>query len=247
MQEFLSEYQSVKQRFQKLAETEEYQKKCRHYLSEIDRLTIVADSLLVQIPQYRTVCETDIVHRQYASGCKYLHRGFYAPSPVIERVVVGVKRGKLLKRLSARCKPSFEYGFNAEGQLLRSKQLLDHQVISTEYLFYQENKTYGITIDSNGSFQTVTEELFENDTLIRYTKADFAPFSELYCYRISCEEYHYNTESLHMDWHQLMPPLQELEFLPEIEPLPYPVYRCNSYDFVRKGDQLIFANNIMDI
>lgn len=244
MEELLSDYERAKQRLQELSETEAYQQGCRHFRSECDRLAEIGLSLMGQIDQLRKTCETDTVRLEYASGCKYLHRGFYAPSPVIHLIVGGVKRGKLLKRVTAKANPAFEYGFNAAGQLLWCNQLCNHEVVSTEYLIYEENAVYAVTVDSSGHLQTVTEEIRENGRLITYSKGLYSTFNgEATCYDFSCEEYTYDKEDIqYCHWHHFMPsPQNTPSSLKELglELSPHSIYRKDLFFFERADGQLI--------
>lgn len=243
MEELLSDFERAKQRLQELSETEEYQQSCRHFSTECDRLAEIGLSLLGRIDQLRQTCETDTVRREYASGCKYLHRGFYAPSPVIHLMVVGIKRGRLLKRMTAKANPAFEYGFNAEGLLLWCKQLRNRKVTYTEFLVYEENAVRGITIDNFGNLQTVTEEIWENGRIITYSKGRYTAFiSAASCHELDCEEYTYDREDIQCcHWHHFMiPPQDTPPFAKELglELSPHPIYRKDLFFFERTDGQL---------
>lgn len=240
MKELLSDFQLAKQRLQELAETEEYQKDCQHFQSEVVRLTTWANSLLPRIPQLQEEYFAATTRREYASGCKYLHRGFYAPSPVIDQIIVNTKRGKLLKRLTARANPAFEYGFHQDGRLLWCRQLENRQPVSTEFLVYEDHAVYGILLDSRGALQTVTEELFCENERLRYTKAMFTPYhSQTDCFELSCEEYLQKDGKFYTLWHRFTP--NTISFDPLILDeettitLPsFPIYRCDLYAFEKK-------------
>ena len=248
MDQFESLLASANQRLQRLSQTEDYQKNCPHFLSECDRLTQLAASLLARQEELRQACEALTSRTEYASGCKYLHRGFYAPSPVLPMIVTGLKRGKLLKRLTMLSKPSFEYGFDADGKLLWAKGLDNNTPISTEFLVRENNAVYGITLTAHDDLQSITEEIYEDGRIIRYTKGMNFPFSrEPSLYELACETYTYESSQLQCcHWHRLtIPPQGTSAFADKLgfDSPTLPVYQHDVFFFAQKDGRLVLVGN----
>ncbi len=255
MDELLSDVEKAGQKLEERYKTEEYQKICQHFILERDRLVKLAEHYLSQIDRYKSDFEAAIVRTEYASGCRYLHRGYYCPSLIQDIVVVNVKRGKLLKRFTARTKTCWEYGFNAKGQLIRSEHLVTKQiagdeclvVATREFLFYEENRIYGITVHSNGTPESITEEIYQDGKCIRYTYCQCASFGGVVsCGDIRSEYYTYETEMMQAQWHQLIIPLQEnLEFAKTMgwKMSSCPIYRKDQYLFAIKDGKFVLKEN----
>ena len=52
-----------------------------------------------------------------------------SPSIIADIVVGGVKRGRLLRRVTTRSRPSFRYGFDADDRLIYAESSFDREVI----------------------------------------------------------------------------------------------------------------------
>lgn len=252
MDELLSEFERAKLKLHELSQTEAYQQSCQRFLAERDRLVKIATRLMSDPKQLKSEFEAAIVRTETASGSKHLHRGFYCPSLIQDIVVVGTKRGRLLKRVTSRTFPCNEYGFNANGQLILCENLVRKTrgdtecliVASREFLFYEKNRIYGITMDSHGYLQTVTEEVFQEGKRIYYLNGLCTSFDGVIdCRSISCEYYSYDRDVLHScHWHRLMiPPQSNPDFAKAIGlalPL-HPIYQHDLYFFERKDGQLV--------
>ena len=73
-----------------------------------------------------------IVREERSSGGDCLRQGYYHPSIIADIVVGGVKRGKLLKRITARSKPNFRYGFDADDRLIYTESPYNREIIIHE-------------------------------------------------------------------------------------------------------------------
>lgn len=131
---------------------------------------------------------------------KNLHRGVYCPSPVLDLLFSSSKRGKVLTRANSRSHVTNRYRYDQSGRLTYIDNYYDGTLVSSEYLVYQENCIYGITIGLSGKLLCVSEEIFENKQLISYTIAYFSgELDHLECYRACCEQYRYHPDGL-LDW-----------------------------------------------
>lgn len=96
----------------------------------------------------------EIVTEEYSTGGELLHRGYYCPSPILDIVVGNCNRGRLLKHLTRKNKPSYRYGFNNEGKLILVDQI---NLNSHEFIFYNNESEIGITFLGNDGIQSLSE------------------------------------------------------------------------------------------
>ena len=142
---------------------------------------------------------------EFGANSKFLHRGAYCPSPVLDLLITNVKRGKILVRPSSRSKITHRFRYAQDGRLLYVDNFSDEKMVSSEYLQHAGEALYGITIGMSGRLLCVSEERYEKDCLVSYTLAHFWGENEnLTCDKVSCERYEYNDEGLEFwDYYQL--------------------------------------------
>lgn len=238
---------TAKQRMEQMQNSPEYQASCRYFSSECARLEAIATELLTRSEELQAHCEANTVRKEYASGST-LHRGFYCPSPAYDLIVVGTKRGKLLKRFTAASKPSHEYGFDANGRLLYCKWFHNGQPADTEYLVYEEHCIYGITMSKDGNLTYFTEEALECGRLTDYSHCMFLPLNGVpSCLEISQEHYEYDTQGLSScDMHHYMQTKATPPGLPEsvLAMIPKEVCRhIGKFQFQRENGLLVSYTN----
>ena len=228
-------FRNARQKLEELYKSEEYQKNCQRFQAECNRLATIAQSLLKQKYLLKESCDANTVRREYASQSRYLHRGFYCPSPVLDKIIGNAKRGRILKRITSASKPTHEYGFDASGRLLWCTSFDRGSVLSIEYLIYDEASVYGITFNTFG-IEAITEEIYEGGRLVRYlhglcTDCDNA----VECRHLECELYSYeDTRLCGCQWHRLSIPQKDIsDFLKEFASmLPrHPIYQKDSFSF----------------
>lgn len=207
MMDTLENFQEFLHRMSHPQQSEEKQKTSKLLQEECRRLCDIAQSMLAKLPELRAEAERNTVRREYASGCRYLHRGFYCPSPVTERIIRNVRRGKILKRLTRASKPTHEYGFDQGGRLLWCKTLYQDAAPSMEYLAHEKNCVCGISVDWEGRPVNVTEEIFENSRLVRYANVQFVCLDKCVPTGLEWEQYIYEGESVSQcRWYRLCIP-----------------------------------------
>lgn len=245
--DLISSFQEARKKLLEKSNSPEYQASCQHYQAEIQRLTSIAQLFLSENREHLTNLEQRAIRREYASGSD-LHRGFYCPCPVYELIVGNTHRGKLLKRRTSRSKPSHEYGFDADGHLLWAKQLHEKIPVYTEFLQCREDRRYGFTLDASMELSTVTEEMFQEGYLIRYTNCLFARIGDsLRCVELNSYGYIYDDQELcQYDWVCFMPPpdtqASSLPGIPEVltsfSAIP-PMLRRSQYHFNRENGFIV--------
>ncbi len=129
-----------------------------------------------------------------------MHRGYYNPSLVYDLIVGGNKRGRILKKHTARCSDYYRYYYGTDDRLMKVEYVLNNQVRSTEYIQYRDNYVLGVTLSrflGRLELRTVCEEVYTNGVLSTvscmhcYLKED-----KYRCFRFIMESYQYNESGL---------------------------------------------------
>lgn len=130
---------------------------------------------------------------ELAVGAKYLHRGVYCPSPVLDLLIANAKRGRVLRRSSPRSVITNRFVFDTSGRLLYTDNYFDGKLGSSEYLLYDGNSVFGITLSGSGRIICVSEERYTEGRLASYDCAYYAPGQTgCECWQMDCERYHYD-------------------------------------------------------
>lgn len=108
------------------------------------------------------------LRKEVAVNSRYLHRGYYCPSPIQDLIVDNARRGKILKRETARSNPTHYYYFDAKNRLLISKWDSYTGSIYTEYLSYSGDYIYGYAFDDSGNLVSVSEEYYQSGQIASY-------------------------------------------------------------------------------
>lgn len=124
-----------------------------------------------------------------------IHRGVYCPSPILDLLVGGLHRGRILKRVTAASKITHKYYYDQYGQLLYvESMILDGGI---EYLVREGDTLWGVSLDCKGNLSAISEETFLEGRLQRYTYAEIASNEETVdCYQMCSEEYSYDEQGL---------------------------------------------------
>lgn len=103
----------------------------------------IGDTYLNQCRRIMEEISQNVVRKEYSVGGVQMHRGYYCPNPIMDIITTNVNRGRLLKKLTVRSKPSYEYGFNSDNQLLTIRRPQDTEFIIRE----REGVELGILFD----------------------------------------------------------------------------------------------------
>lgn len=129
-----------------------------------------------KLSQLRTAAEEKIVRLEYSKGGETIHRGYYCPSPVLDLIIGGMKRGRLFKKK----KPefgnySYEYGFDMYGRLLRVRGVNEFTTPNSrfdeEYLIYIGDVVYGLEFNNLGLLEVVSKCIYDNGKLMKYERS----------------------------------------------------------------------------
>ena len=131
---------------------------------------------------------------EYGSGSRYMPRGYYCPSVALDKIIINARRGRLLKRLTQRSKPSHRFIFNEAGKLIMAETKAPFPE-TTEYIVYEENKILGFSIDANNKITELSEENYEHGLLKDYYFAALSYYGNS-IHSGFYERYHYTDEEL---------------------------------------------------
>ena len=141
-----------------------------HHSQRIDELTEIAQNFIASGGPEQFRSRAPIREEVASRADSYFPRGWYCPSPVRDYVIGNCHRGRLLKRVTSRSKVTNRYLFDERGLYLAETYFgSDYGVKSsskTEFLLRSESSVIGITVDSKGIPNHLSEEIYE-DGLIR--------------------------------------------------------------------------------
>lgn len=134
--------------------------------------------------------------KEYAIKGEYLHRGYYCPSPIADIIVGNAPRGKLLKRVTSRSKPTYEYEFNKQGEIVIARNLcrdtLESQNI--EIILHKDRCHIGILfyLDKNEyiTIESINESVYDKSNRITSFAKGIIYNSKIQ--EAECEIYSYN-------------------------------------------------------
>lgn len=175
------------------------------------------------------------------TGARYLHRGYYCPSPVRHEIIANSRRGRILLRPTSRSKISHRYYLDTNGRLLIAQSILPNDTTKTEYLVYMGDKIIGFAFDAWDTLVGLSEEVYENGAIKSYfcascfnheTDGFNMGITEIYW-----EAYRYiGDDHLDADFYYIYPGIGELA---EEADLTAGV-RGNTYQFIRDKDNAGF-------
>lgn len=133
------------------------------FILECKRLARIAE-------QYRGECNAiyerlqgEMVREEFAVGGEKIHRGFYCPSPIFDIVIGNANRGKLLKRLTARSKPTYKYSFDREGRLVIAECSSYKEIIIS-----RDGAEIGILFAGSSHITAISECIYDGDKIQSY-------------------------------------------------------------------------------
>ena len=140
---------------------------------------------------------------EYDINSRYMPRGFYCPSIALDKIITNARRGKLLKHLTQRSKPTHRFVFDESEKLIMAETKAPFPEI-TEYLIYEYNKILGFSVDANNRITAISEENYEQGFLMNYYFATLS-FDEKSIHSAFYEQYHYINDELNMIDHISVP------------------------------------------
>lgn len=137
----------------------------RYFSLEVKRFTALAKHYENAAALAGQNIKNNIVRWEYASGGETMSWGYYNPSPILDLTVGGCNRGRILKRITQRSKPSYRYGYDGNGKLIFIEILFDY--FKRGVIFEYEDKfVRGIDYllnDSKTEVVSITEIYYDDN------------------------------------------------------------------------------------
>lgn len=131
---------------------------------------------IVMLDHANTFAKNDMIEQytskkccreEYAANSRYMPRGFYCPSPVLNKIITNMRRGRLLSHLTSRSKATHRYVYDQENKLI-IVETLPPLPKTKEYIVYERDKVLGYTFDSFNKINGLSEEVYEDGNIKRY-------------------------------------------------------------------------------
>lgn len=192
----MSSFESI---FQKLALISIDNEKIKAFIDIIDDLYSLAEKYNGRLNEFSIPIHT-IAELSYCTQAKYIHRGCYCPSPVIDLLIGNTKRGKVTKKLPKTKKEYYKYCWDINGYILSAEKFDPEISVSTpieiEFIIRESDIEYGI------SFMTINNtpvELFhlskayyENSLIKSYSAMVYSEYLPKDVMGLHHEEYTYS-------------------------------------------------------
>lgn len=145
---------------------------------------------------------------EFVINSRYLHRGFYCPSPVREYIVTNMRRGKIAKRITKASRITNRYVFDTENKMRIAETHYPNGYIKTEHILYDGNTVCGFTFDSCKHISEISMEWFADGRISSYFWACCWYEFSTGCYRVShmtYETYSYDNKFfLDMEFYDML-------------------------------------------
>lgn len=102
------------------------------------------------------------------ANSRYLHRGFYCPSPVFDKVLVNSRRGKILPNCRKTIQLTHRYFYNQDDKIYLIEYFSNGATEAYEYIVERQNKRFGFIIDDFGVLRHISIEEYNQGKLIAY-------------------------------------------------------------------------------
>ena len=108
-----------------------------------------------QYAQLLEKCQKLASRKEYARGGLGFGLGYYWANPVKDRIIGGVHRGRLLKRINVSKKPEWEYYFDKNGVLIAALENFSIYTVMHFVLRDIDEYIWEISFRDDGSFERV--------------------------------------------------------------------------------------------
>lgn len=122
------------------------------------------------------IAKNNIVNTVLSVGGELIPRGYFCPSPIMDIIIGGLKRGKVINKPNDKKKTTYEYGFDNDNRLL----LINYSFSDCyEIIIYEENIEYGIKFQkSDKRIQSITQCIYNDDNkIVEFEYANILPLS----------------------------------------------------------------------
>jgi len=174
------------------------QDKMDEFANIIAELMIAADSYDGHFEHLLQAAEENKKRTEYGIASKYVHRGYYCPSPITDLIIGNSHRGKLTKSIRSDTKDYFTYIFDEHNHMIcaehRMRVSKDDVPANHEFIIRDENVEFGITFTDNLNKEiSFLSQAIYHDGLIRsYSSAIFNAIMQFPMTSLDHEEYFYS-------------------------------------------------------
>lgn len=142
--------------------------------------------------------------RELSRGGGTIHRGYYCPSPIKDRVIGGCKRGRLISELPSKPDTVYEYFFNASGEMtLVNKYAVEQgqmNFIQSEFVTRNDSTTRSFVVEDVTRcphISGISECSYDNGLISSYEYAVIiGRADDAFCASIDSERYLYDKNRL---------------------------------------------------
>ena len=138
----------------------------QEYQNYIDEMLRIAKSYEGNYEQLKQQMLEKTSHLEYASGGECIHRGYLCPSPILDQVIGGCNRGKLIRKPRANSKSYYVYHFNDKENLIGIEKYSNGTCYETEIIIEKESVIENESIIEKG-FLIEEESLINKESLIK--------------------------------------------------------------------------------
>lgn len=166
--------------------------------SECLRFTKIAKKYFLICKDRYSEYLSKVVRKELSSGGELLPRGYYNPSPIVDIVVGNTGgKGKLLKRITSKSKPAYEYCFDKDDKLILVNYLHSN---CAELLEYTGDTVTGITFSNNENYEItqIIECKYDKSGRIISTLIARSSFNDCNINEIEKETYAYDENGLNI-------------------------------------------------
>ena len=140
-----------------------------------------------------------ISREEFALQSRYIHRGFYCPSPDLEYIVGNMRRGKIAERITSAKRLTNRYLFDKDGTLIAAETFYPNGSTKIEHIFYEDNIVYGVSYNAIDNALEISVEQYADNKIIAYLWAgcSYSPYKEsISSVQMIYETYRYPSNTL---------------------------------------------------
>lgn len=142
------------------------------FATECKRFTCIAARYKNTLISLYEKLLSKVAYREYSVGGEMIIRGYYCPSPIYDIVSSNCNRGRMLKRVTSRSRPSYEYCFDKDNKLIIVNYCHSDAVEILDYL--GEDIVFGVTFYPNSEYEigSIVESKIQRDgRIVSFIKA----------------------------------------------------------------------------
>lgn len=105
---------------------------------------------------------------EVAINSRYLHRGFYCPSPAFHFILANSRRGRILLHPTKRSKITHRYFYNANDEIYAIQYFVEGSLSGCEYIEWHDYTKYGFVFSNSGILGGISIEIYKGSKLQSY-------------------------------------------------------------------------------